>query len=239
MTDRIVVLLIVLGLAAAGGLIGRGFTQARLGDRFVTVRGVAEQEVKADLALWPIQFSAADDDLVRAQSRIADGVRRTMVFLAAQGLDTTAAQLQTLRVTDRLANPYQQPGPGARFVLTQTLILRSTDPDRVVEASQRVGDLVRAGVVLSSGQEYGPGGPSFLFTRLNDVKPEMIAEATARAREAAEQFARDARSRLGSIRRASQGLFVILPRDPAAGATEESQVFKTVRVVTTVDYYLR
>jgi hypothetical protein len=102
-----------------------------------------------------------------------------------------------------------------------------------------VGALVRAGVVLSSGPEYGPAGPSFLFTKLNDIKPAMIAEATGRAREAAEQFARDAKSRLGGIRRASQGVFVILPRDQAAGISEESQVEKTVRVVTTVDYYLK
>jgi hypothetical protein len=67
----------------------------------------------------------------------------------------------------------------------------------------------------------------------------MIAEATSRAREAAEQFARDAGSRLGGIRQANQGVFVILPRDQAPGVTEESQLFKMVRVVATVDYYLR
>ena len=67
----------------------------------------------------------------------------------------------------------------------------------------------------------------------------MIAEATANARKAAEQFAADSRSRLGAIRQANQGIFVILPRDQATGITEESQLFKTIRVVATVDYYLR
>jgi hypothetical protein len=93
---------------------------------------------------------------------------------------------------------------------------------------------------LSSG--YGPGGPAgtptFLFTRLNELKPAMIAEATAAAREAAEQFAADAKTTLGGIRQANQGIFVILPRDQASGITEESQLYKTVRVVATVDYYL-
>ena len=68
--------------------------------------------------------------------------------------------------------------------------------------------------------EYGPGGPTYVFTKLNDLKPPMIAEATARAREAAEQFARDARSELGGIRRANQGIFEILPRDQAPGIFE-------------------
>jgi len=231
--------LLAAGLIGAGALIGRGFTESRLGDRYVTVKGVAEQEVKADLALWPIQFSAADNDLGQAQARITESTRRTLAFLAAEGLDTSQARLQALKVTDRQANPYQPAGAGSRFIISQTLILRSTDPERVRAASQRVGELVRAGVVLSSGPEYGPAGPSFLFTKLNDIKPAMIANATGRAREAAEQFARDAKSRLGGIRRASQGVFVILPRDQAAGISEESQVEKTVRVVTTVDYYLK
>jgi hypothetical protein len=98
---------------------------------------------------------------------------------------------------------------------------------------------VSAGVVLSSGSEYGTGGPTFIFRGLNDLKPEMIAEATARARESAEQFAADARSALGGIRRANQGIFEILPRDQAAGISEGSQVEKTVRVVSTVEFTLR
>jgi hypothetical protein len=101
-----------------------------------------------------------------------------------------------------------------------------------------VGELVSAGIVLSS-EEYRGGGPTFLFTRLNDVKPAMIAEATANARAAAEQFAKDSRTSLRGIRQANQGVFVILPRDQAAGIAEESQVNKIVRVVSTVEYFLK
>jgi hypothetical protein len=101
-----------------------------------------------------------------------------------------------------------------------------------------VGELVSAGIVLSS-EEYRGGGPTFLFTKLNDIKPAMIAEATANAREAAEQFAKDSRTSLRGIRQANQGVFVILPRDQAAGIPEETQVTKTVRVVSTVEYFLK
>ena len=127
---------------------------------------------------------------------------------------------------------------GNRFVINQTLVVRSAEPAKVFEASAKVGELVAAGVVLSSGGEYAGGGPTFIFTRLSELKPEMIAEATARAREAAEQFARDSGSRIGGIRRANQGMFEILPRDRAQGITEEGQLAKTVRVVSTVDYSL-
>ena len=109
----------------------------------------------------------------------------------------------------------------------------------VREVLVREGELVNAGVVLSSGAEFGGGGPTFLFRGLNQLKPEMIAEATARAREAATQFAQDSRTSLGGIRRANQGVFEILPRDQAQGITEASQIDKMVRVVSTVEYTLR
>ena len=115
--------------------------------------------------------------------------------------------------------------------------MRVEDPALVQKASQDLGSLVQAGVVFSSQGGFG-GGPTYLFTKLNDYKPEMIAEATASAREAAEQFAKDSGSRLGPIRTANQGVFQILPRDRAPGVMEESQVNKTVRVVTTVEYAL-
>jgi hypothetical protein len=89
----------------------------------------------------------------------------------------------------------------------------------------------------SRGVYETPGG-TLLYTALSERKPEMIAEATSEARRAAEQFALDSGSRVGRIRRANQGLFVILPRDRAPGVEESSQLEKTVRVVSTIDYYL-
>ncbi len=235
----IAALILALGLGAAGWHVGQGFRQGRSSDRYVTVKGVSERDVEADLALWPLQFVAADNDLGRAQGRLDESIRATLGFLAAQGLDTAQTRLQGLRVTDVLANPYQQQRAANRFVVNQTLVVRSTDPRTVLAASERVGELVQAGVVLSSGADYGTTGPTFLFTRLNEIKPEMIGEATSRAREAAEQFAADSHSHIAGIRRASQGVFVILARDRAPGLTEPSQLEKTVRVVSTVEYFLK
>ena len=112
----------------------------------------------------------------------------------------------------------------------------STDVDKVAAANRDSSALVEQGVVLSN--EYGPVRPSYLFTRIADVKPEMLEEATVRAREAAETFAADSGARLGGIRRAWQGQFSIQPRDEIPGAQETEQVMKTVRVVSTVEYLL-
>jgi hypothetical protein len=230
--------ILALGMVIAGFLLGSGFRAGRSADRFVTVKGVAERQVEANLALWPLQLAAADNDLATAQARMNQMVADTRAFLLDQGITNDQLTIQSFRVTDAEANRYGgSPSPN-RFIINQTLMVRSESPQLLLEASQRVGELVQTGVVITSGQEYGPGGPTFLFTRLNDLKPEMLAEATGRAREAAEEFALASLSSVGKIRRANQGVFQILPRDPAPGQQEQNQLFKTVRVVTTVEYLL-
>lgn len=232
--------LLALGLVAGGWFVGSGFARARTADRFVTVKGLAERDVDADLALWPFQVVATADDLDGAQDDIARSTAQVRAFLARHGVTVEGLELQGVQVTDRLAQQYGgERDPNARrYIVQQGMILRSEDPMAVHAASQSIGELVDSGVVMVSGTGYGPALPSFLFESLNDLKPAMIAEATASAREAAEQFAADSRSTLGGIRRANQGVFVIQARDQAPGVVDENQLRKTVRIVSTVEYYL-
>ncbi len=230
--------LLALGMVLAGALVGSGFKAGRSADRFVTVKGVSEREVVADLALWPLQLVAASNDLGTAEERMAEMVDLTRRFLQNNQVSEDQVTVQSFKVTDAEANPYQGANAANRFIITQTLLVRSEEPDLLQAASQQVAELVDAGVVLTSGQEYGPGGPTYLFTRLNDLKPEMLAEATSRALEAAREFASASQSEVGKIRQANQGVFQILPRDPAPGQQESNQLYKIVRVVTTVEYLL-
>jgi hypothetical protein len=230
---------IAVGLALGGWFIGHGFTQGHSSVRYVEVKGLAEREVTADLALWPLRYVSTGNDLTVAQAGLTRSTRQVFAFLTRHGIDTTAVQLQALEVSDADANRFPGERAGPRFVIQQTVIVRSRAPDVVMAASQRVSELVAGGVILSSSGEYGIGGPTFIFTRLNQLKPAMVAEATANAREAAQQFATDSRSALGGIRQASQGVFVILPRDQAPGVNESGQLQKIVRVVSTVQYILR
>lgn len=229
-------LLIAIGVALAGWFIGDGFVEARSGDRFVTVKGVSERDVMADVALWPIRFVSAGNDLNTVQQQITEDRNRIQTFLEDHGITANAIELQNLEVTDRTAQSYQSGPYENRFILAQTLMVRSEDVTKIDEASQDIGDLVEGGVILNN--EYSGGGPTYLFNSLTELKPEMIAEATKNARSSAEQFARDSGSELAGIRRANQGVFVILARDKAPMLQEEKQIQKTVRVVSTLDYYL-
>jgi uncharacterized protein len=233
-------IILAFGVIIAGLFIGGGFAKGRAADRYVTVKGISEREVKADLAIWPIRLVAANNDLTQAHTQLQRNIALVRDFLARKSIDASQLALQDFSVTDAYANQYGSGERAAnRYVIQQTIVIRSTRPDLILAASQQIAELVSGGVVLSSGEQYGNGGPTFVFTGLNQLKPKMIGEATARARESAQQFAHDSHSEIGGIRQASQGVFEILPRDQAQGITEASQIVKTVRVVSTIDYFLK
>lgn len=232
----ILAFLIAVGVALGGWFIGNSFMEARSGDRYVTVKGVSEQDVVADMALWPIRFVAAGNDLGTVQRKMRQDQDRIQSFLEEHGIASDAIELQNLEVTDRTAESYQSGSYQNRFILEQTLMVRSEDVAKIDEASQDIGTLVEAGIILNN--EYSGGGPTYLFNALTELKPDMIAEATKNARESAQQFARDSDSKLDGIRSANQGVFEILARDKAPMLQQEKQVRKTVRVVSTIEYYL-
>ena len=234
-----VVAAVIVGVAIAGAgwFVGNGIANMRSLDRYVTVKGLAEQDVQADRAVWPITFVATDDVLQTAQAKIEADTKTLIDFLASHGISKEMTELQNLQVTDQLAQSYRSGPIESRYIVNQTIQVRTDDVKAVVAASQDIGKLLQGGIVLG-GQGYNPG-PSYMFTGLNDIKPEMIAAATANAREAALQFAADSGGQLGGIRRATQGLFQILAADGAPNMNEASQINKTVRVVTTMEYLIR
>lgn len=224
--------LLAVGMIGAGFFIGQGVVNARIGDRAVTVRGVAEKNVEADLAVLPLRFTASGEVLSEVQARIDGDLAIVRQFLTAQGYPADAVDLGRLEVADTRSREYGSQNGGPRFILAQTVIVRTNDVGRVQSTTRALNDLVRQGVVL---QDFA--GPTYIFTRLNDVRPAMIAEATASARTGAVQFAKDSGAPLGPIRQATQGSFEILPRD--GGMDESSSIAKKVRVVTTISYRLR
>jgi len=233
---------LILGIGFVGGswLLGNSLVRARTAERIVSVKGVAEREVSAELAVWPLRLSASGGDLMAVNAKLNADVARIRAFLARHGLDQAETELQDFVVSDAYANQYAgAERVASRYVIRQTLMVRSTEPEKVLKASQAIGELVGEGLVFTSGNEYGGGGPTFVFDGLNTLKPKMIAEATAEARKGSEQFARDSKSRIAGIRRANQGLFEIRARDEAPGISEQSQISKTVRVVATVEYFLK
>ncbi len=222
--------ILALGLIAGGYLLGNGLLRAHEADRSVTVRGLAERDVTADLATWTLSYSATAADLSTAQASVDRDTQSIRAFLKDLGLPADAIQPSAVNVSQYTNNGVP------RSTVRQRMTLRSTDIERAQSAVKRQFDLVRKGVVLEEGS-----GMAYTFTKLNDIKPEMVAEATKDARAAAEQFAKDSGTSVGTIKTATQGYFSVQARDGDSGGGwgQSDTPFKKVRVVTTVDFYLR
>ena len=220
--------LLTIGLIAGGYLLGDGLLRAKMADRSVTVRGLAERDVTADLATWTIAYSAQSTDLQSAQTDIDRDTDAITKFFKELGFKADA-----LKPTGANVNQYSNNGI-PQYTIRQRLSLRTDDIDKAQAAVARQFDLVRRGVVLEDGS-----GMSYTFTKLDEIKPEMVAEATKDARKSAEQFAEDSGTDVGGIKSATQGYFSIDSRDGDAGGYGVTDTpYKKVRVVTTVNFYL-
>lgn len=224
-------LLVGGGIAVAGIAASGALKELRAAQRYVTVKGLAEREADADLAIWPVSFKEAADELALLQRRVDERRATVAAFLEEEGFRREDVSFGAPRIQDLHAERAPQGSQAARprYLAQAAVTVRSKDVPRVRKAMERSGALVGRGVMLAQDWE---ARPQFLFTGLNAVKPAMIEEATVAAREAAAKFAKDSGSRVGKIRNASQGLFTIGDRDP------NSPERKVIRVVTTVEYFL-
>lgn len=220
--------ILALGLVTGGYLLGDGLLRAKDAERAVTVRGLAERDVMADLATWTISYSASSSSLADAQDKVRRDTQAIEGFFRELGFPADA-----LQPTGANVSSFTNDGM-TTYTVRQRLALRTEDVARAQKAVARQFDLVGRGVLLEEGSAM-----AYTFTKLNDIKPEMVAEATTDARAAAEQFAEDSGSGVGKIREATQGYFTIEARDGDTGGWGMSDSpYKKVRVVTTVSFAL-
>ncbi|MCA1779524.1 MAG: SIMPL domain-containing protein [Xanthomonadaceae bacterium] len=221
--------ILALGLVVSCWMISAAIRDFSVRDRLVEVKGLAEREVNADLAIWPITYSLAATSLDQLRQHLDRADESIVAFLKLNGFSDDEFTRAPPRVTDRWLNSYENQRPAERYSAERTLTLRSPRVAATRQAMAQATELISQGVPLTPN--WGSGA-DFLFTGLERVKPEMIALATADARRAANQFAEDSGSAVGAIRTARQGYFTITQRDPS------SPHIKLVRVVTTIEYFL-
>lgn len=226
------------GLTTSGYALGDGLRRYKMAEhRTVTVRGVSERDVTADLATWPVSFSHEGTELAPIQQSVDEQAKAVRTFFLRSGfrpeeISDEDVSLSRVQPTDRDGEPV---GP-QKLTVTRMIQLRTTNIAKVRAAYARQAELLRDGVELvGSGSNV-----SFTYTRLNALKPEMIAEANQNARRSAEQFAKDSGTVVGKIKTASQGYFSVGARDGEdcddCGTSSGASPFKKVRVVTTIDY---
>ncbi len=221
---------IAVGIICLGFCIKAGFDTFSDRDRDVTVRGLCEREVMANKVTWPIVTKEMGNDLAAIYNTIQNNNATIVDFLKDNGITENEISVNPPAVTDRMADSYNSENVRFRYNVTNVIVVTSSKVEQVRKLIERQTDLMKKGVaIVAENYQYQT---TYEYTELNSVKPEMIAEATRNAREAADKFAADSDSRLGKIKTARQGQFTITDRD------QYTPYIKNIRVVTSIDYYL-
>ena len=224
-------LLIATGILFLGVFIKSGIDNFAYRDRVVAVRGLAEKEVMANKVTWPIVCKEVGNDLTSIYDKITSNTAKISKFLTDNGISADEILVQPPQILDLQAERYGSNDRPFRYNVTSVVVVTSPNVEKVNKLISRQTELLKQGIAITAGDyEYRT---IYEYTALNDIKPGMIAEATANAREAADKFAADSKSRLGKIKTASQGQFDISDRDPYA------PYLKKVRVVSTIVFYLK
>ncbi|MDE6042754.1 MAG: SIMPL domain-containing protein [Muribaculaceae bacterium] len=222
--------IIALGLLALGLSIKAGMDNYGNRNRVVSVRGLCEREVKANVVTWPIVTKEMGNDITAIYNKIEHTNAAITAFLHANGITDAEISVNAPDVNDTQANAYNQREQLYRYLVTNVIVVKSEKVEQVNALIRKQSELLKEGIAIVAGDYSYP--ISYDYTELNDVKPEMIAEATRNARAAADKFAADSDSKLGKIKDASQGQFSIENRD------QYTPYIKTVRIVTYITYYL-
>jgi len=229
------------GLAAGGYFIGKGTARFKSDSRTVTVKGLVEKEVKADKAVWVLTFRRAGDDLQEAHTRISTDRDATLAFLKAQGFKDEEIGRQPTRTIDKFAREYGQANEKFRYLVNGSLVVTTKSVDLVTKALGATETLLQSGVILDGQPDGGTANPRYVVSSFNDLRPQLLADATKNARATAQQFASDSGARVGRIRAANQGMIQIFGsdgNDESAPYSPTSTPSKKIRVVSTFEFEL-
>lgn len=222
--------IIALGLFLLGNRIQVGLEKAFGDERSVSVRGLSERIVPADKVVWPLVYKEVGNNLNELAAQVNTKNRIIVEYLLSKGIKEDEISVASPEIIDMQAERYVNTNVPYRYNIRSIITVSSQQVELIRSLINEQGELLDKGIAIISG-EYDTQ-VNYLFTGLNELKPDMIAEATHNARQAAEQFATDSDSKLGKIKTASQGQFSIEDRD------QYTPYLKKVRVVTSVVYYL-
>ena len=220
---------LMIGLIVGAILLGNAIKAVRADDRVVSVKGLCEREVKADKAICPFAYKEGGDNLQQLYTTIDAKNKVIIDFLREAGIAEADISIAAPKVLDTRT---EWSGSQNRYtyIVTSVVTVCTDKVDEIIQLQSRQGELLQKGIAMANNWEYQT---VYSFTKLNEIKPAMIEIATKNARETAEKFAADSESKLGKIKRATQGQFTITDRDG------NTPYMKNVRVVTSVDYYLK
>ena len=227
-------LFIAISIALAGFFISQTLVNSSASYNTIRVKGLAEREVKADTAYWTVSkgLKTTDDSLSTEYlyQRYQADTQAVYDALIEQGFTPEEIEIDVANITFQDLRDEDNKLVETRRTLSGDINIITNNVDLVKTSRTSLNKLIAQGIAIDNQE------PEYHFTQLNDIKPDMIKEATQNARIAAQEFADNVGADIGGIRDASQGRFTIL--DVGESYSDTRKLLKKVRVVTNVEYYL-
>jgi hypothetical protein len=230
-------LCIAVGPFFAGYFIYRGILEAKLGDRYVTAKGLVEKVEKADRGSWEIGFKVSGNDLNQLYSKVSEVSNLIQEFAKKEDFEAQEIMFGAPRVTDLYAREYgPETRPPERYIIEQSIFVNSFKVDKLNTLSAKTGSLISQGVPVARTDTR------FYLDKFNELRPKLVEEATKNAQEVAESFAKTTGSQIGGIRTANQGVIRMTSPDSSPNQDYDeglNSLMKKIRVVTTIEFYLK
>lgn len=221
---------IFIGLGTLGYFFKTAFIESKNLERTVIVKGLSEKEVLSNIVIMPIKLTRTSNNLESLIIDIDNDTNKVIKFLKDNGLKDEDITLGAISIVDKMANEFSNQEFSIRYLATKVINIYSSEIEKVRALSGKLSELSQTGILFKT-DDYD-SKIEYVYTKLNDIKPSMIEEATSNARAVAQKFAHDSNSKLGKIKKATQGQVEMYSRD------KNSEHIKTLRVVATVEYYL-
>lgn len=227
---------LAIGLVLASMVLGYSYTRVKKGDEAVTVTGSARKRIKSDLATWSAGVSSQSARLADAYNQLSSDVPRIKEYLKSKGIAENQMTVSAISSTTQ----YERDEDGNQtsvvtgYSLSQRVEVRSNDVDRIAQIARESTELINQGILLESG------APEYSYTRIGDLKVEMLGEAARDAKTRAEQIAASTNNRIGALRSARMGVIQITAADSTevsdSGISDTSSIDKDMTTVVNISF---
>lgn len=231
-------LCVALGPAMAGFFIYKGILEAKRSDRYVTAKGLVERVEKADRGIWEVGFKVSGNNITELYQKLSHDSEIISNFIKKEGFEQKEITIGSPRVVDLHTREYggaESLSP-ERYLIESTVFVNSQKVDHLNNLSALTGKLISQNVSVSRS------GARFYLDKFNNLRPQLIADATKNAQEVATGFAKTTGSQLGGIRKANQGSISMTSLDASPNQEQDEGIdslMKKIRVVSTIEFYLQ
>lgn len=218
-------LILGIGISLSGYFIASSIRHFHDYTNFISVKGLSEKNVTADNAIWTIGYSVNSATITELYQELQKSQKIIKKFVTSNDIAPDAITYGSISTDKTLDDKTQK----YKFSAYGTMTIVTNEIDKIKSLSQKTLSIISQGVIISNSDV------AYNFTALNEIKPQMLTEATKNAKIAAENFAKNSNVKLGLLKDATQGLFTIKNRDGSYGNTDSQKI---VRVVINAKYFL-